>query len=307
MGTPKALQKRFFPYWESFEDFKTAYFYLIPAVIIMGLTFAYPVGEALIQSFYRWDVLRGMDKKFIYLRNYEEILKDPLLYKTLWNTLYLTLCAVSIEFLLGLGIALLIYEDIKFKGFIKTALIIPMIMAPILAGLIWKMFVDNEFGLFNHILRMLNLSPINWIGEGKWVLPTIILVDIWQNTSFVILVLSAGLQAIPVEQFEAADVDGATRWQKLIHVVLPWLKPLILIVLLFRTLFIFRTFDTIYMLVGSAGGIGNNAMVFGIYLYHAAFRVFRFGIASGISIIMLILTAILSIVLTAMLYRSLKV
>lgn len=303
-----SIKKRFFGYGKSSDDIRTAYLYLIPSFVVMLLTFAYPMIEAIVQSFYRWNPLRyGLTKKFILLQNYEEILNDPLFYKTLWNSLYLTIGAVGIEFVLGLTIALLLYEDIKFKGFAKTAVIIPMMMAPILAGLIWKMFIDNDFGLFNHILRMLHLPTVNWIGEVRWVVPTIILVDVWQNTSFVILVFLAGLQAIPIVQFEAAEMDGATKWQKLINIILPWLKPLILIVLLFRVLFIFRTFDTVYMMVGSAGGIGNSAMIFGIYLYHRAFILFNFGLASGISIIMLIITAILSIAFTVMLYRTLKV
>ena len=154
---------------------------------------------------------------------------------------------------------------------------------------------------------MLNLPTINWVGSANFALPTIILVEVWQYTSFVILVLLAGLQAIPVEQFEAAEVDGASQWQRLIHITLPWLKPLILIVLLFRVLFVFRTFDTVFMLLGSAGGVANNAMVFGIYLYHRAFMLFNLGLASGISIIMLILTAGLSIVFAVTLYKTLKV
>ena len=303
-----SIKKRFFGYGKSSDDRRTAYLYLIPSFVVMFLTFAYPMIEAMVQSFYRWNPLRyGLTKKFILLQNYEEILNDPLFYQTLWNSLYLTIGAVSIEFVLGLTVALLLYEDIKLKGFAKTAVIMPMMMAPILAGLIWKMFIDHDFGLFNHILRMLHLPTVNWIGEARLVIPTIILVDVWQNTSFVILVLLAGLQAIPVVQFEAAEVDGATKWQTLINIILPWLKPLILIVLLFRVLFIFRTFDTVYMMVGSAGGMGNSAMIFGIYLYHRAFILFNFGLASGISIIMLIITAILSIAFTVMLYRTLKV
>jgi len=290
------------------SETRIAYQYLAPAIIVMLATFAYPMIEAMIQSLYRWNPLRyGLDTKFTALQNYEKIINDPLFFKTLWNTLYLTIGAVGIEFLLGLTVALLLYQETKFTGLARTTVIIPMMMAPILAGLIFKMFVDNEFGLFNHLLRLVHLPAINWIGAQHWVLPTIIAVDVWQNTSFVILVLLAGLQAIPVEQFEAADVDGATQWQKLIHVILPWLKPLILIVLLFRVLFVFRTFDTVFMLVGSAGGVGNSAMIFGIYLYHRAFRLFDLGLASGISIIMLILTAALSIFFTVMLYRSLKV
>jgi multiple sugar transport system permease protein len=272
------------------------------------MTFAYPTIEAMVQSLYSFNPMRfGLTKRFILLQNYETVLHDPLFYKTLLNSLYLTIGAVIIEFLLGLTIALMLYEDIKFKSFFKTAVVIPMMMAPMLAALMWKMFVDHEFGLFNHILRMLHISPVSWIGSVNWVLPTIIGVDVWQNTSFVILVLLAGLEAIPLEQFEAADVDGANQWQKLRYVIIPWLKPIILIVLLFRVIFVFRTFDTVFMLVGSAGGIGNNAMIFGIYLYHRAFMLFDFGLASAISIIMLILTVTLSIVFAIMLYRTLKI
>jgi multiple sugar transport system permease protein len=293
---------------KSSNDIFTGYLYLIPSIIVVLLTFAYPMIRGVIQSFYTWDpLIDGEIQKFVFLQNYEEVLNDPLFYKALWKSLVLTIAGVGIEFVLGLLVAQLIYENIRFKNYIKTAVIIPMMVAPILGGLIWKMFVDYTFGLFNHILRMLSIPPVNWIGSERWVLPTIIFVEVWQNTSFVILVLLAGLQAIPLEQFEAAEVDGATKWQKLIHITLPWLRPLILIVILFRTLFIFRTFDTVFLLVGSTGGAGNSAMVLGLYLYHSAFHVLRFGLASSISVILLFLTAVLSISSAIFLYRTLKV
>ena len=300
--------KRFWLGWHRPSEVRTAYLYLIPSLAIMLLTFSYPMIQAGIQSLYRWNPMRfGLTQKFIGLGNYETILQDPLFHQALYNSIVMTVVWVGIEFLLGLAIALLLYEDIRFKGLAKTSVVIPMMMAPVLVGLIWKMFVDNEFGLFNHLLRLLHLPTVNWIGgQGKWVLPTIILADVWQNTSFVILVLLAGLEAIPLEQFEAAQVDGATRSQQLAYVILPWLKPLILIVLLFRVLFIFRTFDTVCMIVGTSGGVGNSAMVMGVYLYYRAFRLFDLGLASGISIVMLILTAALSVLFTILLYRTVR-
>jgi len=301
-------KRRYSIFRQSFNEARAAYLYLLPSLVVMFIALVYPMIEASVQSLYRWNPLRyGLNKKFVLFQNYQDIFSDPLFYKTLWNSLFLTVASVGIEFILGLGIALLLYGDIKCKGLFKTAVIVPMMMAPMLAGLIWKLFLDSEFGLFNHILRMIHVPTVNWVGSATFALPTIIIVEVWQYTSFVILVLLAGLQAIPVEQFEAAEVDGASQWQRLIHIILPWLKPLILIVILFRVLFVFRTFDTIFLLLGSAGGVANNAMVFGIYLYHKAFMLFNLGRASGISIIMLVLTAALSIVFAVTLYRTLKV
>ena len=181
-----------------------------------------------------------------------------------------------------------------------------MMMAPALAGLMWRLLVHPDFGLFNYFLTVVGLPKLLWTASPTLAIPTIILVEVWQNTPFVILMLLAGLQAIPLEQYEAAKVDGATPWQAFLHITIPWLKPIIVIALLFRTIFIIRTFDTIMLLFSSIGGVGNSALVFGNYLYYQTYKIWDLGFSSAISYVILFVTGILTITYTVYLYRELK-
>ncbi len=239
--------------------------------------------------------------------NYEKVLADPLFWLAVENTAYLIVPSLVVEFLLGLGIAMLLNRPLKGERFIRTAILIPMMMAPALAGLIWRMFVHPDFGLFNYPLTLLGLPKLAWTASPALAMPTVILVEVWQNTPFVVLILLAGLQSIPLEQYEAARVDGANPWRIFIHITLPWLTPLIVIALLFRTIFIVRTFDTIMLLFSSIGGVGNSALLLGNYLYLRTYKLWDLGLSSAISYVLLVITAVLSIAYMAYLYRQLKV
>jgi len=280
------------------------YFLLLPTLIFLILFLGYPWAISLDASFNFYNPLYGEEVRFVGLGNYFQIAEDPLFWSSLTNTVYLTVPSVLIEFLLGLGIALLISQKLRGERLIRTAVLVPMMMAPALAGLIWRLFLNPELGLLNYILELIGLPRLLWTASPSLSIPSIIIVEVWQNTPFVILVMLAGIQAIPPDQYEVARVDGASSWQVFRCVTIPWLKPLIAIVLMFRTIFVIRTFDTIMLLFSSVGGVGFSAMVLGTYLYYNTYRLWNLGFASAISYIVLIITVALTAVYLRYMYKE---
>jgi multiple sugar transport system permease protein len=282
------------------------YILITPTFLILTAILAYPWLVSLHTSFQSFNPMLDDQSRFVGLKNYYRIFQDPLFWRSAINSVYLIIPSLLLEFLLGLGVAVLLSRQMVFQRIIRTAILIPMMMAPALAGLMWRLLVHPDFGLFNNFLTVVGLPKLLWTASPTLAIPTIILVEVWQNTPFVILMLLAGLQAIPLEQYEAAKVDGATSWQAFLHITIPWLKPIIVIALLFRTIFIIRTFDTIMLLFSSIGGVGNSALVFGNYLYYQTYKIWDLGFSSAISYVILFVTGILTITYTVYLYRELK-
>lgn len=282
----------------------TPYFMLGPSVLYLAGIVAYPWLWTLYISFHQWDPVVSDEIRFVGFENYIHIARDPLFEQALAVTLYLTSVSVCAEFLLGLGTALLLNKDFRGRTLVRTLVLIPMMIAPAIAGLVWKLFVNVEYGLINFVLSLFGLPPVLWTASTLMAIPTVAIVEVWQNTAFVTLVLLAGLQAVPQELYEAALVDGASAWQKFRYITLPWLRPLMVIVVLFRTIFVVRTFETVVILLGSSGGPGNSAMVLGIYLFHYAFRFWKLGVGAAISYVILVITILLAIPLILLLART---
>lgn len=268
------------------------YLLLAPSVMYLVVMIAYPWLVTLFVSLHRWEPIRSPGITFVGLGNYQQILADPLFARVLSNTLYLTAVSVGAEFLLGLAIALLLNRDFPGKALVRTLVIVPMMMAPAIAALTWKLFVDVEYGLLNYLLSLVGVGKVLWTSSGSLSIPTVAIVEVWQNTPFAALVFLAGLQAIPEEQYEAAVVDGASWWQCFRFITVPWLRPMMLIVVLFRTIFIIRTFETVLLVLSSSGGPGNSAMVLGTYLFQYAFRFWNLGMGSAIAYAILLVTVV---------------
>lgn len=249
----------------------------------------YPWILTLQLSFQSWTPLRPGPPQWVGIENYTRIFGDPTFYLALRNTTILVVTTVTIQFVLGFGIALLLNAVRVGRAVLLTMYLLPFLVTPSVAGLSWKLLLHNEWGIFNWVLNSLGWAPIGWLSDPSWTLPTIILVDVWQHTPFGVLILLAGLQAIPEEQIEAAKIDGASNVQVFLHIILPFLAPLILITLLFRLIFALRTFDIIYALFRS-GGPANAGMVIGVYLYQQLHVAWQLGEAATTSLVLLVLT-----------------
>lgn len=281
------------------------YLLVAPALTLLIFIWGYSWIYSLKVSFSEYIPYINPTPRFIGLDNYITLFKDPLFLKTLKNSAVFTGISVFFQIIGGLGIALGLSRLRRSKKLFTTIALMPMILAPVLVGLMWKLFYDIEFGLLNYFLNSLGFPKLGWIAVANMVLPSLIFVNWWRNVPFVIIFLFAGLEALPQEPFEAATIDGASRLQRLRYLTLPMLRPLISIVLLFQTAFTLRTFDDVFILA-RGGGPGKNAMLLGIYLYERGFRLMKLGYSAAISFVILGITLLVGIFYLIILYREME-
>jgi len=230
------------------------------------------------------------------LGNFTRLASDDFFHAALVHTFVYACAALTCEFLLGLGLALLLNSRIRGRSMFRASLLAPMMLPAVVAGVVWRLLLHSNFGALNGALKQfgINTESLTWTASPRLAMLSVVAVDVWQWTPFVFLVLLAGLQAIPQEPYEAALIDGSSRWQTFRHVTLPLLKPSILIVLLLRTMDLLRVFDQIFIL--TEGGPGFATETISLYIYRTAFRFFDFGYAAAMSFVLLALTNIISVI-----------
>jgi multiple sugar transport system permease protein len=221
---------------------------------------------------------------------YTRLFEDQLFRVAAGQTLLYAAVALTLEFFLGLALALLVDSLARGRALIRVGLLAPMLLPPVVAAVIWRLIYNPEFGVLNGMLRQLgfNTASLTWTSGRTSAMLSVILVDVWQWTPFMFLLLTAGLQAIPAEPLEAARVDGAGYWQTLRDVILPLLQPVILLALLLRSMDLLRIFDQIFLL--TQGGPGSATETVSLYIYRTAFRFSNFGYAAAMSFVGLIIT-----------------
>jgi multiple sugar transport system permease protein len=223
--------------------------FLIPLVVVLGLTSLYPTLYSLYMSLFDWNW--GLQFSFVGLANYVELLTSERFQIALWNTFVFTFGAVAVELVLGFGLALVVDRLGRGAAVVRTLLLVPLMVSGIIVALIWKIILDPTIGPVNLVLQRMGIPPLGFLGDPGMGMASIILIDTWWQTAFVFIVFSAGLQALPREPQEAAEVDGAGFWARLRYVTLPMLKPVILVILLFRTIDCMKVFAIIF---GTTGG-----------------------------------------------------
>src|SRR5439155_25709934 len=189
----------------------------------------------------------------------------------------------------------LLHRVVLFRGLIRTVVIIPRMLTPVVLGLNWRMMLSYDWGIVNYVVRLLGFAPVNWVNDPRTAMASLILVDVWHTTSFTVLVLSAGLASLPDEPFEAASIDGASAWQKLWYLTVPLLRPLILVVLLFRSYELIRVYDIVFAV--TAGGPGRLTETISFHIFSRLFQGFQVGYASAISYVLFAVCLIWSIVI----------
>lgn len=274
-----------------------------PAVILLAAVALVPIGAAFFLSLQRRLPIFQI-VEFVGLENYRFLWIDPRFWNSLGNTLYFTLVAVALELALGLAVALLLDRAFPGRGSMRAIVLLPWAIPTVVSSRIWEWLYNVEFGLFNFILTGTGLAggPVNWLGDPFWAIHAAILIDVWKSAPFAAILLTAGLQTIPRELYLAARVDGAGGWGVFRHIILPSLTPMILVVLLFRTLDAFRVFDAIYVLTG--GGPANTTETLSIYTYKVLFQTLQFGYGSALSVAMFLCVAAISLVYLAFLGRE---
>jgi multiple sugar transport system permease protein len=230
------------------------------------------------------------------LAHFKRLATDNFFLTAMAHTFVYAIAALTCEFVLGLALALLLNGQIRGRGLFRASLLVPMMLPTVVVGIVWRLLLNPNFGAINGTLKQLgvNTESLTWTASPRLAFVAVVAVDVWQWTPFVFLVLLAGLQAIPQEPYEAALIDGSSRWQTFRHVTLPLLKPAILIVLLLRTMDLLRVFDQIFIL--TEGGPGFATEMISLYIYRTAFRFFDFGYAAAMSFVLLALTNVISVV-----------
>ncbi len=277
-------------------------FFISPAFIIVFLIVFFPLALSLYFSFTDYVLLEKDTGKLIGLNNYFNLINDQIFYRVLLNTVIIMSIAINVEFLLGLGLAVLVNRNFKGQKLYRTIILTPMMISPAVVGLNFKFLFNDLFGLFNNLLFLFRLidKPIAWLIDPALAIFSIIITDIWQYTPFMMLILYAGLQALPREPYEAALVDGASSWQIFTKITIPLLRPVILIALTIRSLDIARLFDIIMIMTG--GGPAHRTEVMGTYVFRLAIQDRMFGYGNAMAYISILIT----IAFVAYLFKQLK-
>ena len=278
---------------------------MAPAALFLLIFVAYPLGLLVSQGFYEVKMLALQERTFVGLHNFANALTSSRVLESGWRTLLYTIISLSAEFLLGLGVALVFYALGSRSEVPRTIFLFPLMVAPIVAGLLWRFMLIDNFGFVNWLLHWLgilaNPSDISWLGNPNLVLYAVALPDIWLTTCFVALVLFTGLQGIPQELFEAAKMDGARAWRVFWHIMLPLLRPVVAVILIIRGLDAARTFDAIFIQTG--GGPQNASEVLSLNIYRTMIRYGRLGEASAVATLFLIALLIFSVVMYSSIWR----
>ena len=258
-----------------------------PATIFSIMVFGLPLCFSLWLSLRGWSIDQGLfGGRFIGLENYSDLFSDPAFVNALVRTIIYTATTVAAELGCGLGMAMLLNVNLPLIGVFRTALIVPMMMTPIVAALCWKILLDPQYGIVDYLLG----SPLLWLGRPALAFISVAFVNVWQNAPYVAILLLAGLRSLPSEPVEAAGIDGASRWQIFRHVTLPLLKPYIVVALLLRTIFEFRSFDNVYVMTG--GGPADSTSLLSIYTYVTSFQSSDMSLAAASSWVMLALALV---------------
>ncbi|ACP23520.1 sugar ABC transporter, permease protein, putative (plasmid) [Sinorhizobium fredii NGR234] len=268
------------------------YLMLAPTVLILLALTIFPSIYMFYAAVHRISPNPDLPWEFVGVGNFARLLSDPQFHVALRNTVVFTLVAVALEFLLGLGLALLLDRFIRRLSFLKTVLMIPMMLPPIAVAITWKLIYEPQFGVLNEIMFLLGLPVQAWAGDVNLAMFSIIVADVWQWTPFVFLLMLAGLASLPVEPYEAAALDGASSWRQFWDLTLPFLKPVIAIALLLRVMDALRLFDLVFILTG--GGPADRTKVLSLYIYQVAYRFADPGYAAAISLFVLFVTIVLS-------------
>jgi multiple sugar transport system permease protein len=273
--------------------------FLAPSFVLICLVTVYPIFYVFYLSMQRRQLLFGISE-FVGAGNYLSVLGDGRFWNALGNTAYFTAASVSLELLLGLGVAVLLNRTFRLKGITRAIVLVPWAIPTVVSARMWELIYNSDFGILNYLLGV----RVNWLGSPFWALNAAVFMDVWKTTPFVAVLLMAGLQNVPPDLYRAARVDGAGPWAAFRNITLPLLKPVIVVVLIFRTLDAFRIFDAIYVLTG--GGPANSTETLSIYAYKVLFQTLQFGYGSALSVIVFMSTGFISLFYIKLLRREVR-
>jgi multiple sugar transport system permease protein len=271
------------------SDRTLKWLFLLPSVAILAFLALYPFFMGIWMSFHEWS-LAGQTQTWVGMENYTSLLAGDRFQNSLEKTAIFTGVSVTVELLLGVGLALYLRSVTKtWRPVFRTIFILPMVMTPIATGLMWRLLLNSQIGVVNWLIEtVLGVAAPEWTSSATMAMATLIMIDVWQWTPLIIMIVFAGLLSVPETLYEAARVDGAPRWAVFRHITLPHIKYMIAIAVVFRLMRSFRSFDIIWLVTG--GGPGTSTEILNIYLYRVAFVNLAGGKAAALGLILLVIT-----------------
>jgi multiple sugar transport system permease protein len=273
---------------------RTGWAFAAPGLSLLVIVMGFPLVYAALMSVSSMTLRHFQLAPYRGLANFALVLRDPLFWEATWLTIRYSVVTVAGEFVIGLALALMLQKVLRWRGVYFAILTIPMAMSPIAVALIWRMLLQPNLGVINQTLRSLGLEGVDWFGDPALALATMAAVDIWQQTSFVVLILAAGLASLPREPYEAAEVDGAGALQQFFYITLPMLRPVAAIAVVIQLINEFRTYDLPYVL--TRGGPGNATEVLSYFAYRRAFLGLSLNQGVAVSWILLLIVLALTVI-----------
>jgi multiple sugar transport system permease protein len=265
-----------------------AWTFLAPALVLIGCFFLLPVAASLLLSFTDFDIYAIADPanvRLVGLRNYSELVASPMFWTALKNTIYFVVVGGPLTVAVSLGAALLVNARlVRFKSFFRTLYFAPFVTTLVAVAIVWRYLYHPEYGLLNYALGVFGIEPVDWLGDPRWAMPAIILLAVWKNFGYHMLIFIAGLQAIPEELYEAAYLDGAGPWRRFRHVTLPMLGPTLAFVGLITMIGFFQLFAEPYVM--TQGGPLRSTTSLVLLMYEEGFRWWRMGYAAAVAFVL---------------------
>lgn len=267
---------------------RAGWLFVAPAMLAIAVFFVVPVLAALAMSLTDFDIyalasLRNL--RFTGLHNYVQLLQTPLFWQALANTAFFVVVGVPLSIGCSLGAALLLNSPLlRWRGFFRTALFAPVVTTLVAVAVVWRYLLHTKYGLLNQALGAVGIDPIDWLGDPMWAMPSIVLLSVWKNFGYNMIILLAGLQAIPRDLYEAASIEGATRWQQFRHVTLPALAPMLLMVSILTMAGHFQLFAEPYVM--TQGGPAQRTVTVLYFMYDEGFKWWSLGSASAVAFVL---------------------
>lgn len=275
--------------------------FLFPAVGILLLFTIFPFLFSIALTFSRVSLVGGLRLRVGVLTNWTRLLQDDRFWNSLRNTLEIVVIAVTLEFLLGLALALLMNRPLRGGGIFRTVFILPMALAPIAIGYIWLMMYNETIGPLNALLHMTGFPPVPWVSSRHVALLSIVITDVWHWTPFMFIVLLAALQALPIEVLEAAQIDGTSGWQLFRHIIFPMLIPAAVAVIILRSLEAFKIVDEIFIITGGGPGVSTESLT--LHAYYVGFLSFDLAYGATIAMGLFVLVLVVAMVVVRLTRR----
>lgn len=273
----------------------TPYAFMAPAVAVLVIALLYPIFYMIYASFLDWNPSQRIGQAdWIGLRNYADLLRDESFHESFWVTLKFAFWVVTLEMFVGVGLALLLDRKIRGMSVLRTIFILPMMIAPIVVGLMWRYMYHPSVGILNRTLKKIGIDPVPWLSDSWWSLTSVIIADVWQWTPFIFILALAALQSLPQSALEASRIDGADAWQQIWHIKLPLMMPVLIVTCLLRLIDAFKVLEVILVMTNGGPGLSTEILALRISRTASEFR--ELGEAAAMSNFLLILLLILTLV-----------